>query len=186
MGHRPGGSLNARGFTLLEVILTVFVLGIVTAISMPTIGRSAEAIRTRAEIAGFSAIFRYAREQAITQQRPYAVVVNPEARTVSVKRLADDARRYDVIKKEIARDDDAKKKDKDKDEEKDKDKVDRTERTRALSDRLVIQPMLPPPATVTFQPQGVSSGGEFRLSTGNIVYRVTVEPMTGRVKVERQ
>jgi type II secretion system protein H len=157
MGHRPGGSLNARGFTLLEVILTLFVLGVVAAISMPTIGRSADAIRTRAEIAGFSAVFRHAREQAITHQRPYAVVVDPVARTVSIKRVSTDAK---------------------KEEEK-------TERTRHLSDRLVVQAMLPPPATVTFQPQGISSGGEFRLSANNIVYRVTVEAMTGRVKAER-
>ena len=186
MGHRPGRSLNARGFTLLEVILTLFVLGVIAALSTPMISRSAEAIRTRAEVAGFSAIFRYAREQAITHQRPYAVVVNPAARTVSLKRMGEEGR-SEIPKfeakdtKDAVKDDAARKQEKEEEE-----KGEKTERTRSLSDRLVIQAMLPPPATVTFQPQGISSGGEFRLSAGNVVYRVTVDPMTGRVKVERQ
>jgi type II secretion system protein H len=181
MGHRPGGSLNARGFTLLEVILTLFVLGVVAAISMPTIGRSAEAIRTRAEVAGFSAVFRHAREQAITHQRPYAVVVDPAARSVSIKRVGDDARKDEIRKG------DAKSKDKDdsKDHDKEKAAEDKVERTRVFSDRLVMQAMMPPPPTVTFQPQGISSGGEFRLSAGNVVYRITINAMTGRVKADR-
>ena len=185
MGHRPGGSLNARGFTLLEVILTLFVLGVVAAISMPTIGRSAEAIRTRAEVAGFSAVFRHAREQAITNQRPYAVVVEPATRTVTIKRLGDDARKDEIRKGDTKLKDKDAKDAKDADKDKEKSAEDKAERTRVFSDRLVMQAMLPPPATVTFQPQGISSGGEFRISAGNVVYRVTINAMTGRVKADR-
>ena len=39
--------------------------------------------------------------------------------------------------------------------------------------------------TVRFEPHGVSSGGDFRLGTGTMVYIVSVEPLTGRVRIAR-
>jgi hypothetical protein len=38
---------------------------------------------------------------------------------------------------------------------------------------------------VRFEPEGTSSGADYRVSTGDIVYRVTVDPVTGRVKNTR-
>ena len=44
----------------------------------------------------------------------------------------------------------------------------------------------PPPAlTVLFDTRGGSSGGDFRLSSGSITWRVTVDPLTGRVRSGR-
>ena len=39
--------------------------------------------------------------------------------------------------------------------------------TRTLSERLTIEAEPPPALTVRFEPQGGSSGGEFRLTSGN-------------------
>jgi hypothetical protein len=58
----------------------------------PTIGRSTEALRTRAEVAGFSATFRHAREQAITTRQPYTVVVNPRNHLMTVTTGEDEVR----------------------------------------------------------------------------------------------
>jgi Tfp pilus assembly protein FimT len=58
----------------------------------PAIGRSTEAVRTRAEVAGFSATFRHAREQAITTQEPFTVVVNPSSRLQTVTTGEDEVR----------------------------------------------------------------------------------------------
>jgi len=38
---------------------------------------------------------------------------------------------------------------------------------------------------VSFEPQGGSSGGDFRLTAGTVVYRVTVDALTGRVRSGR-
>jgi general secretion pathway protein H len=76
--------VNSRGFTLLELIVVLFVLALGAALAAPSIARSTDAIKMRAEIAGFSAMFRHARELAITSGRPHAVVVDPPARRVSV------------------------------------------------------------------------------------------------------
>jgi general secretion pathway protein H len=82
MGQQP--KVDARGFTLLELIVTLVVVAVAVALVAPTIGRSTETLRTRAEVAGFSATFRHARERAITTRQQYTVVVNPTNRLVMV------------------------------------------------------------------------------------------------------
>ena len=89
MGHHAERTEVARGgFTFIEVVLVLFVLGVVAALAVPTIGRSLDTIRARADVAGFSAVMRHAREQAITSQRPHAVVVEPAERRLVI--LADE------------------------------------------------------------------------------------------------
>ena len=85
--HRVMGSgeaIGRRGFTLLELIVTLFVVALVTAIAVPTIGRSTEAVRVRADVATFSAMLRHARERAITTRKGHAVVVDPGAHRMSI------------------------------------------------------------------------------------------------------
>jgi prepilin-type N-terminal cleavage/methylation domain-containing protein len=84
--------VGAGGFTLLELILTLLVVAIAVGLVAPAIGRSTEAVRTRAEVAGFSATFRHAREQAITTQQPFTVVVNPSSRLQTVTTGEDEVR----------------------------------------------------------------------------------------------
>ena len=143
--------IGARGFTLLELIVTLLIVAIAVGLVAPAIGRSTEAVRTRAEVAGFSATFRHAREQAITTQQPFAVVVNPSSRLQTVTTGEDEVRW-----------------------------------TRTFSARLRIEAETPSALTVRFEPQGNSSGGEFRLSAGAVVYRVTIDAVTGRVKNRRE
>jgi general secretion pathway protein H len=57
--------------------------------------------------------------------------------------------------------------------------------SRSLSENLTIVADAPALA-VRFEPQGGSSGGDFRLSSGTIAYRVTVDGLTGRVRSVRE
>jgi len=143
--------VGTRGFTLLELVVTLLVVAMAVALVAPAIGRSTEAVRTRAEVSGFSATFRRAREQAITTQQPFTVVVNPSSRLQTVTTGEDEVRW-----------------------------------TRTFSARLTIQAETPSALTVRFEPQGNSSGGEFRLSAGTAAYRVTIDAVTGRVKNRRE
>ena len=148
-----GAGLRAGGFTLLELIITLAILAVVVALVTPSIGRGTEAVRMRAEVAGFSALLRHARERAIVSQKPQAVVIDVAAQRVSVRVGGPDGE---------------------------------VRESRALSDRLTVEATPPPALTVRFEPQGGSSGGDFRLSSGAITYRVTVDALTGRVKAARQ
>ena len=143
--------VDARGFTLLELIITLLVVAVAVGLVAPTIGRSTEALRARAEVAGFSATFRHAREQAITTRQQYTVVVNPTNHMLTVTN-GDDEVRW----------------------------------TRALSARVAIESEPPGALTVRFEPQGTSSGGEFRVTSGKISYRVSVDAVTGRVRNRRE
>ena len=131
MGKRA--EVGARGFTLLELVVTLFVIALAVALVGPAIGRSTETVRLRADVAGFAALFRHAREQAITQRRPLRVVVEPGAH-------------------------------------------------RVFPERLVIEPAAASAGAVRFEPEGTSTGGEYRLHSGDTTYRVTVDSVTGRVR----
>jgi general secretion pathway protein H len=149
MGQQP--KVDARGFTLLELIVTLVVIAVAAGLVAPAIGRSTESLRVRAEVAGFSATFRHAREQAITMRQAFTVQVNLANRLLTVTTGEDEVRW-----------------------------------TRALSKRVELRADTPGSLAVRFEPQGTSSGGEFHLMSGKIVYRVTVDAVTGRVRNQRE
>lgn len=142
----------AGGFTLLELLVTLLVLALALGLTAPMLGRSTEAIRARAEIAGFSAVLRHARERAITSGTPHAVVIEPDAHRMVVRAGGPDG--------EIRH-------------------------TRTLPERVIVEASPSPALTVRFEPQGGSSGGDFRVAAGGVAYRVTVDPLTGRVRSVR-
>jgi general secretion pathway protein H len=142
----------AGGFTLLELIITLAILAVVVALVTPSIGRSTESIRVRAEVAGFAALLRHARERAIVSQKPQAVVVDLTNQRISRRSGGPDGE---------------------------------VRETRVLPDRFTIEATPPPALVVRFDAQGGSSGGDFRLSSGSITWRVTVDPLTGRVRSGR-
>jgi general secretion pathway protein H len=148
---RERATVASRGFTLLEVLITLFVIAVAVGLVVPTIGKSAEGIRARADVAGFAAFFRHAREQAITRREPQRVVVDPDAHRVSL-----------VVGEDTIR------------------------RARVLSGRVAIEPLSPTALVVRFEPEGTSSGGAFRLTSGGTTYRVTVDAVTGRVRSARE
>jgi Tfp pilus assembly protein FimT len=128
----------------------LFVVALAAAVAAPVIGRTVDGVRMRAEVAGFSATLRHARDQAVATQRPHRVEISPAEHRLSV--IADES---DV------------------------------RLVRSLPRQVFIQAIPPPALTVTFEPHGVSSGGDFRLGTGAIVWAVSVDPLTGRVRVSR-
>jgi general secretion pathway protein H len=78
---------NARGFTLLELIVTLAVLALAAAVVTPAIGRGTEALQARAEVAGFAATLRHVRERAITTQRPQRISLDTENRQIVIQAL---------------------------------------------------------------------------------------------------
>src|SRR5262245_22941635 len=90
MGQQP--NVDARGGTRLGPIVSRVGLAAGVGFIAPTIGRSTQTLRTRAEVAGCSATFRHAREQAITTRQPYTVVVNPTTRLLTVTTGDDEVR----------------------------------------------------------------------------------------------
>jgi prepilin-type N-terminal cleavage/methylation domain-containing protein len=84
VGQREKIARDARGFTLLEVIVTLFIVTLAVGLTVPTIGRSTDSIKARAEVARFSAVLRHTRERAITARKAHAVVIDPQAHKMTV------------------------------------------------------------------------------------------------------
>jgi general secretion pathway protein H len=152
MGRPEAVARGERGFTLLELIVTLFVVGLAVALTIPAIGRSTESISVRADVAGFAAVLRHARERAVTGRKTHAVVIDPQAHKMTVHTGSPDG---DVRE------------------------------TRSLAERLTVEATPPSALTVRFEPQGNSSGGDFKLVSGSITYLVSVDAITGRVKSRR-
>ena len=142
------------GFTLLELIVALAVLALAVAVVTPMIGRGTDGLRARAEVAGFAATLRHAREQAMSTQRTRRVVLDLEAHRLSIVTPGRGGEDKDGIE------------------------------TRALPARLVVEPLQAP--DVIFDARGGASGGDFKLTSGSVVYRVTVDRLTGRVKSTRE
>ena len=87
MRRTPG----AHGFTLIELAVTLLVLALAAAVLVPGIGRSVASVRARAEISGFAAYLRAAREQAITRGEAQAVRLDPETRSLAITAAGSDA-----------------------------------------------------------------------------------------------
>ena len=73
-----------RGFTLIELAITLMVLAISAAFVAPSIGRGLDGLRARAEISGFVGFLRAAREQAVTRGLAQEVRLDPETLTLVI------------------------------------------------------------------------------------------------------
>lgn len=80
-------SKSTRGFTLLEILLVVMVIGIAAAAFLPFAVNSVENARTRSAIREVISINRYARTRAILDRRPTSVVYDTERDTLTLLSL---------------------------------------------------------------------------------------------------
>jgi prepilin-type N-terminal cleavage/methylation domain-containing protein len=143
-----GESVPPRGFTLIELAVTLMVLAICAALIAPSVGRGLNGLRSRAEISGFVGFLRAAREQAVTRGLAQQVRLEPETLTLVISPEGSPSVRA----------------------------------SRSFSYLIRIEADPPAARTITFQPQGLSSGGRFHiLAPGERHYVVTVDPLTGRV-----
>ncbi len=142
--------VDQRGFTLLELVVVLFVIALAAGLAAPTVGRSTDSLKVRGEIAGFSAVLRHAREQAITTRRTHRVVVDATGHQVRV--FAGDELR----------------------------------RTRAIPERWTIQAAGNTGLAIRFEPHGGSTGADYRIAVNDVTWRITVDPMTGRVRSARE
>ena len=69
-----------RGYSLMELVVVLAILAVAVAVVAPAVGRTADDVRARAELAGLAAFLRTAREQAVTRQQALEVTLDPEAR----------------------------------------------------------------------------------------------------------
>ena len=78
------GRTDKKGFTLLELLVVMIIVGLVAAITTPLLTGSLGSVTMRASAKRIAASFRFARQQSILHQRSYAVILHPDSNRVSV------------------------------------------------------------------------------------------------------
>ena len=143
---------TTAGFTLIELVVTLFLIALVAALATPAIGRSTDALRVRAEVSGVSAFLRRAREGAIVKREVRVVTVDADQRMITDATAENEVRGR-----------------------------------RRLPERLTVEADPPTALSIKFSPEGLSNGWRLRLlMAGGVAYRLTVDPITGRVSSRRE
>ena len=92
--RRPApGPRNDQGFTLVELVVVLFLLSLVAGLVLPAAGRGIEAVELRAQVARLSAFLRYGREQAVTKRVAHEIRVDPEAHRLTLSPVGSDSPR---------------------------------------------------------------------------------------------
>ena len=73
MAYKVAGN---KGFTLLEVMLVVLIIGIVTSLAVYSMAPIGPSRKAKSEAQGLMAAIDYAQQQAILSHQPYGLVIN--------------------------------------------------------------------------------------------------------------
>ncbi len=76
----------SRGYSLMELVVVLAILAVVAAVVTPAVGRTADDLRVRAELAGVASFLRAAREQAVTRGQAVEVSLDRDGRALLMRR----------------------------------------------------------------------------------------------------
>jgi general secretion pathway protein H len=156
MGLAKRSSGN-NGFSLLELVMVLLVIGLAAALSYPSLMRGTAAFHLRATGRNVLNHLRYAREKAITEQKEMTVTVNRDAQTVVLSDEAGDGRKILKLPQDV----------------------------KIVQIRLADQEIKDGPLMVRFLPNGSAETAEIVLKADNGgVMRLVIDPITGGSRVQ--
>jgi prepilin-type N-terminal cleavage/methylation domain-containing protein len=79
-------SLSDKGFTLLELILVLFIAGVALSLVAGVVGKSRGKALLRQEASDLRNYLRHARERSLMERMPYIVALDPEAGTYWIEK----------------------------------------------------------------------------------------------------
>ena len=188
-----------KGFTLIEIIIVVVIMGAAIGLAAPRIGKSMEKMRLRSAVRKFSAVLRYTRQMAISRKKEYTVTIlsNADEKTNKYKYLKVERKKN---KEDFFLDDEEVEASK-------KDGLNFTEKN--IQEKPVVidlekmqisyqkneegkyeegESLEGGAGEITFYPKGESTGGRVILGVEGVklAFQVDIDPVTGRVKVKRK
>lgn len=83
--HLPKSDQYTPGFTLMEVIIIMSIIGIIALISLPVYQKIQPNISLDSETREIASNLRYAQQLAVTEQKNYGVVFNQALNSYAIK-----------------------------------------------------------------------------------------------------
>ncbi|MFZ5766468.1 MAG: GspH/FimT family pseudopilin [Thermodesulfobacteriota bacterium] len=157
------------GFTLLELLIVLALVGVISTLVIPVFGGSLTSFQEKSAANKTAAILRHARDVAVSRQAPQLVLLDREGDRVLFCPLIAMADEQETIDdKWLAANPDVKVYD----------------LPKGLAIRVNKESLLPGAGTlrIVFYPSGNSSGGDFFLTGKKKRYRITVNFLTGIVE----
>lgn len=171
--HRMTAS-SARGFTLLELVVVLAILGMALALVAPDLRRNLDSLRYRAAIRELAAALRYARSEAVHTKDTQEVTIDAKEGVYTLS----PAEKDDAGKGEAKAPDEAA-------------KPAAAKREGKLPSGLSVESeegrypgsQEEGPLIIKFFPKGSSSGAALVLKGGKVGYRLDVDAITGNVRI---
>ena len=91
-----GVQLNRYGFSLLELLTVLILLGVLAAVSVPAIGRFMENLSFRKQVGSVVANLRYVRLKAVTKGEDILVSLDDEGRVMRLTGGLEEERFLDI------------------------------------------------------------------------------------------
>ena len=76
---------KSRGFTLLELLVVVLIIGLISALVMPRMAASLPGVQLKSTARAVAASLRYARSQAVFESIPYMAVFDNSQKRLAVE-----------------------------------------------------------------------------------------------------
>jgi len=162
--------MNRRGFSLIELILVLILIGLSVALVSPSLSRFSQRIELKTTAQKISGILRYFRNESIQKGKVYQVLFDPDQREVRVQAVDEEGETG----------------------EENPDHPERFQKRYLLPQGIQMKEVkIPTPQypaglpAIEFYPNGGSNGGSLLLETQEPKgYRIRVHFLTGIVEIE--
>ena len=161
-----------KGFTLLELIVVLTVLGLGIVLVYPSFGRMSQGVELKAAAKKVSAILRYYRSEAVQKGKVFQVVFDVDTREIRVRPVEAEENKEEGEKSE--------------------EKISGEKEKYLLPEGIQVKEMKIPASqypseypVIEFYPNGGSNGGSFLIERENSkAYRIQVNFLTGVVELK--
>ena len=91
MAPPPRQRRGSQGFTLLELVIVMVIIGVISAMVLPSLRAGSRQSAVRRSVRAFISAARQASARAVSTRKPVALVVCPEGGSFGVEQCADDS-----------------------------------------------------------------------------------------------